>query len=76
MLSGAWTKVGPEAGRAAGAPEVGTEEACGPEAGFTSQGLQDLRLSLYPASFSLLAWKKANNAHIQHVYKYEMTTRI
>ena len=55
---------------------MGTAEVCSPEAGFTSQGLQDQRLSLIPLSFSLLAWKKANNAHIKHVYKYEMTTRV
>ena len=33
-------------------------------------------LFLFLGIRGLLAWKKANNAHIQHVYKYEMTTRI
>lgn len=65
---------GPKAGRGAGTAEGWAQRKDAVLRLASPQGLQDLRLSVIPLSFSLLAWKKANNAHLQDVHKYEMTT--
>lgn len=62
---------GPKAGRSGRqSREVSRSEGPGSGAGSTSQWLQDLRLTLTLLSFSLLAWSKANDAHLQDVYKH------
>lgn len=61
----------PKAGRSGRrSREVGRSGGPGSGAGSTSQWLQDLRLTLTLLSFSLLAWRKANDAHLQDVYKH------
>ena len=65
---------GPKAGQGAGAAEGWAQRKDAVLRLASPQGLQDLRLSIIPLSFSLLAWKKANNAHLKDVHKYEITT--